>query len=79
MLLLSDAGFALVALGFLAAGVAWALAEGHGATGVHARLFFGACVVVAGVYGAVTTGKRTILWVQAAPAAVAVAALLASR
>lgn len=64
--------------GFLAAGIAWALAEGHGTTGLHARLFFGGCVIVAGLVGAATTGKRAILWVQAAPAAVAVAALLAA-
>jgi len=63
--------------GFLAAGIVWGLAEGHGGVGLRVRLFFGGCVIVAGLYGALTTGKRTILWVQAAPAAIAVAALLA--
>ena len=62
--------------GFLAAGIVWGLAEGQGALGLRVRLFFGACVVVAGVYGALTTGKRSILWIQAAPALLAVATLL---
>src|SRR5512146_1431760 len=62
--------------GFLAAGIVWGLAEGHGSLGLRVRLFFGACVIVAGVYGALTTGKRTILWAQAGPAVFAVAALL---
>jgi putative membrane protein len=66
--------------GFLAAGIAWGLFEGHSAFGMRVRLFFGACVIIAGVYGALTTGKRTILWIQSMPAAIAVAALLlASR
>jgi putative membrane protein len=62
--------------GFLAAGIAWGLAEGHSAYGKRVRLFFGACVVVAGVFGAISTGKRTILVVQALPALIAVFALL---
>src|SRR5712692_7821335 len=62
--------------GFLAAGIAWGLAEGHSNYGMRVRLFFGACVVVAGVFGAISTGKRTILVVQALPALVAVLALL---
>jgi putative membrane protein len=62
--------------GFLAAGIVWGLAEGHGGFGIRVRLFFGACVVVAGAYGALTTGKRTVLWIQSGPAAIAVATLL---
>jgi putative membrane protein len=57
--------------GFLAAGIAWGLAEGHSVYGMRIRLFFGACVVVAGVFGALSTGKRTILAVQALPALIA--------
>lgn len=64
--------------GFLAAGIVWGLFEGHGPLGVRVRLFFGACVILAGVYGALTTGKRKILWAQAGPAAIAVATLLAA-
>lgn len=65
--------------GFLAAGIVWGLAEGHSAFGLRVRLFFGACVVVAGIYGALTTGKRTILWAQALPALIAVVAALTRR
>jgi len=58
--------------GFLAAGLAWGLVEGN----VSIQLFFLGCVVVAGVYGAATVGKK-ILFVQALPAALAIGALLA--
>jgi putative membrane protein len=55
--------------GFLAAGLVWSLLAG-GTTAYQAKLFFLACVIVAGVYGAVTVNRR-ILLVQAAPAVVA--------
>ena len=42
------------------------------------QLFFLACVVVAGVYGAATVNRR-ILLVQAVPALLALAAVLAAR
>ena len=41
--------------GFLAAGLVWSLSLGT--TGTAARVFFLACVVVAGVFGAVTVGR----------------------
>ncbi len=63
--------------GFLAAGLAWSLVSGPGQLLPRAT-FFLACVVVAGVFGAVTV-KRSILWIQAAPAAAALALLWASR
>ena len=59
--------------GFLAAGLAFALGRGD----VALRLFFLGCVVVAGVFGA-ATAFIDILFVQAAPAAVAFAATLAA-
>ena len=59
--------------GFLAAGLAWGLIAGS----APLKVFFLACVVVAGVYGAWSVSRR-ILWVQAAPAAVALGLLLAS-
>lgn len=56
--------------GFLAAGLAWALLW-YGVVGGRAILtFFLACIIIAGVYGAVTVSRR-ILLVQAVPAAVA--------
>ncbi|MDH5223023.1 MAG: DUF1304 domain-containing protein, partial [Betaproteobacteria bacterium] len=59
--------------GFLAAGLAWGLVAGS----LPFKIFFLSCVLVAGVYGAWTVSRR-ILWVQAAPAALALALLLAS-
>lgn len=54
--------------GFLAAGLAWGL--WLGAEGEAIRLFFLGCVIVAGIFGAATVGRK-ILFVQALPAAVA--------
>jgi putative membrane protein len=62
--------------GIRAAGIAWGLAEGHSTYGMRVRLFFGASVVVAGVFGAISTGKPAILIVQALLALIAVFALL---
>lgn len=59
--------------GFLAAGLIWGLSLGP--AGHAVQLFFLACVIVAGLYGAATVGIK-ILFVQAVPAALAVAALL---
>lgn len=61
--------------GFLAAGLAWGLLLG--AAGASVKIFFLVCVVVAGVYGAITVSRR-ILWVQALPAAIALVLLLIS-
>lgn len=59
--------------GFLAAGLLWGLSQRE--TGESIQLFFLYCVVIAGVYGAYTVNRR-ILWIQAAPAALAAALLL---
>jgi putative membrane protein len=56
--------------GFLAAGLIWGLFAGD-----PVKIFFLACVVVAGAFGAATVSRR-ILWVQALPAAIALALLL---
>ena len=61
--------------GFLAAGLAWGLSLG--ASGTSLKLFFLGCVVVAGVFGAVTASRK-ILFVQAVPAALAAALVLAA-
>jgi putative membrane protein len=60
--------------GFLVAGLAWGLLAAD-PIGDQVKLFFLACVVVAGVFGGVTVSRR-ILIVQALPAALALAALL---
>jgi putative membrane protein len=62
--------------GFLAAGLLWGLLKGE--DGFQLKVFFLACVIIAGVFGALTV-KTSILFVQALPAALALAALLASR
>ena len=59
--------------GFLAAGLVWGLVDDQR----DVQLFFLACVIVAGAYGAVTVNRR-ILFVQAAPALLAFAAVLAA-
>lgn len=60
--------------GFLAAGLLWSLVGPE-----HLRfgfaVFFLACVLVAGLYGAATANRR-ILFIQALPAALALAAVL---
>ena len=59
--------------GFLAAGLLWGLWL-RGA-GFDIKVFFLGCVIVAGVYGAATVGRK-ILFVQALPAAIALALVL---
>ena len=55
--------------GFLAAGLIWGLVQAPRLR-IQIKMFFLLCVIVAGVYGAVTVSRR-ILFVQAAPAAIA--------
>jgi len=61
--------------GFLAAGLVWGLTLG--ASGDSIKIFFLACITLAGVFGAVTANPK-ILWVQAVPGAVALAMVLFS-
>src|SRR6202789_1183549 len=56
--------------GFLAAGLGWGLVQGNPALAVPIKVVFLLCVIVAGIYGAATVSRR-ILYVQAAPAAIA--------
>jgi putative membrane protein len=56
--------------GFLAAGLVWGLVQKVPAFAFEIKLFFLLCVIVAGVYGAATVSRR-ILFIQAAPAAIA--------
>jgi putative membrane protein len=58
--------------GFLAAGLLWSLTQGP-----SAKVFFLVCVVVAGVFGA-ATASRKILFIQALPGALALAAVAVS-
>jgi putative membrane protein len=62
--------------GFLVAGLVWGILAGDPIR-FQVKLFFLACVIVAGVYGAATVNRR-ILVVQALPAALALLAVLAA-
>ena len=61
--------------GFLAGGLGWALTNPPNARGI--AFFFLACVMIAGGYGAMTA-RRSILFIQFLPAAVATAFVLMS-
>ena len=61
--------------GFLAAGLIWGLLRK--ADGFSIKVFFLSCVVVAGVFGAITA-KASILYVQGAPAMLALLLLFLS-
>jgi putative membrane protein len=56
--------------GFLAAGLVWGLLHGDAAFAFQLKVFFLLCVIVAGLYGAASVSRR-IIYVQAAPAALA--------
>lgn len=58
--------------GFLAAGLFWGLWLGN--SGFQFKLFFLVCVLIAGLFGAITA-SRIILYVQALPALLALIAL----
>ena len=62
--------------GFLAAGLAWGICLGE--EGFSIKLFFLACVIVAGIFGSMTVSRK-IFFVQALPAIIALAVVLASR
>jgi putative membrane protein len=60
--------------GFLAAGLIWGLIAGEASI----KIFFLVCVVIAGVYGAITA-RRSILYIQALPGLIALLAVYFSR
>ena len=63
--------------GFLAAGLVWGLLHPDPAMGFQIKIFFLACVAVAGLYGA-ATAKVQILFIQTLPAVIAMALLFAA-
>jgi len=63
--------------GFLAAGLVWSIV-GSDLTAFPIRVFFLGCVVVAGIYGGLTASRK-ILFIQAVPAALALAVTFAAR
>jgi len=62
--------------GFLAAGLAWGICLG--APGFSIKVFFLACVIVAGIFGALTASRK-IFFIQALPAVIALALLFIVR
>jgi putative membrane protein len=62
--------------GFLVAGLVWGVLAAD-PIGFQVKIFFLACVIVAGVFGAATVSPR-ILVVQAVPAGLALLAVLAA-
>lgn len=58
--------------GFLAAGLVWGISLGD--AGDPVKVFFLACVAIAGLYGAATVNPR-ILLIQTVPAAIALLAV----
>jgi putative membrane protein len=63
--------------GFLAAGLVWSLV-GSELMAIPIRSFFLGCVIVAGIYGGLTASRK-ILFIQAVPAAIALAVTIAIR
>jgi len=59
--------------GFLAAGLVWGLSLGT--TGSSIKIFFLGCVLLAGIFGGLTASRK-ILFIQALPAAIALALML---
>lgn len=59
--------------GFLTAGLLWGVVLG--ADGLSIKIFFLACVIIAGLFGAFTVSRK-IFWVQALPGVFALALVL---
>ena len=59
--------------GFLAAGLLWGVSLGD--AGYSIKIFFLGCVILAGVFGALTANRK-ILWVQAFPGVIALLLVL---
>ena len=56
--------------GFISVGLIWGLIHPDSVFGAQIILFFLACVITAGIFAGITT-KRSILYIQALPAAMA--------
>jgi putative membrane protein len=64
--------------GFLSAGLLWSLSISDSNWSSKVALFFLGCVVVAGIYGAISASKK-IFFIQAFPALIAFCAVLLSK
>lgn len=61
--------------GFLAAGLCWGLMLGSAGLGI--KVFFLGCILIAGLFGAITANRR-ILFIQSIPAALGLGLLMLS-
>lgn len=64
--------------GFLAAGLIWSLVIFDPIWSSNVAIFFLSCVIVAGLYGALTASRK-IFFVQALPAIIAIILVLIAR
>lgn len=60
--------------GFLAAGLVWSIMDKN--YGDQIAIFFLSCVIIAGIYGAYSTKKIKLFYVQSLPAIIALVLLL---
>ena len=60
--------------GFLAAGLLWSLMDRSNSTSI--AIFFLSCVIAAGIYGAYSTKKIKLFYIQSLPAITAMIVLL---
>lgn len=60
--------------GFLATGLFWSLLIENHQWSFYVAIFFLSCIIIAGIYGSLTAGKR-IFFVQALPALLALIAV----
>lgn len=65
--------------GFLAAGLIWSLIEPDIETAFVFQVFFLICVIIAGSYGAYSTKKLSLFYIQAVPAVLALAFILLTK
>lgn len=62
--------------GFLAAGLVWGLLQANPGFAWQIQLFFLTCIAMAGIFGAATTARWSILFIQTVPAVIAMLALV---
>lgn len=60
--------------GFLATGLIWALVDKNYSNQI--ALFFLSCVIIAGIYGAYSTKKSKLFYIQSVPAIIAIVVIL---
>lgn len=61
--------------GFLAAGLIWSFFIPEESFQIALRLFFLTCVLVAGIFGAITLKRLSVFWIQGLPAWIAILVL----